>query len=1104
MAKFDAFIPATNQIGPNAFELGFFMKSDAVADWSDASTFFYAHCKPYVAGAFTSVSGLYGGTSAVRVEWDGRKSTDRYAVATDTDAAGEVWADRPENVEDADVVYDGLTATIVNARCLARLTKYSGGQAVPMQFKTCPLPQKSDQPMMGRAPYTRFYSGVVNSQNRSLSLTGSTLALSGAKGPAQDFRWYFNGNSWRHTSMGFGFTHTYEMRMMPVRVGGQREVYFLAPGDHLLGPVDENNHIWVYGTRCDVTKLPGETGWQMKYPDGTVYAFARSGQLKSITDWHGNALTVTLAGDEADLWRKLLKVQGAGGTYEFDYNGGHRIAKVYVCSPLRPPNPPAAFSIDYRSAADVYGVPYAPDEVVEKINDGEYEWNFGWKDVWRKNRVSRVHLDALTSDLHYTYTHTGTPEEQAARLATLAIEAKVTGVDAGGWRGVTVTDGSATYNGVTETHNYSSGKITAVTLAKDDRSTTFSCSYSANGELKSSTSDRDDGTVSYEHDARGAVESVQHGSYSMTEYDYERVLPDTPQERYVLDKIRQPLGVVQDFTYHSTTGELVSKTLSGGGLSERIWGYTFNSDGTLQEEEDPFAIKMRYSYDESSGRVVEVQRVAGIHTDTSSMSYDFWGNVTSSTDVRSNRTTSSYDRWGRLRQAGYSDPDGDEAWTYTKYGFTDTHRSVRGAITDYAFTSGGKPSSYTVTAGSTVYPFALETDDWANVTKISSGSTERHYVYDYLNRVVNERLGNPEDGKQKAAYIYNGMGDLLVYSDAESNQTVSSYDVLGRRKTLARPGSFGSAEWQFDSHGRLERATDSPGGDVTVWKDWIYGSDAKLDSIASSSGQTVTLNYDAKDRVVGALDEDGNLTEMDYDARQMLNKMMLPGPGTPTYEVTNGPGGDRLSSKDPLGHVTTYGYYTSGLPQSVAGAVNTTMSMTYGPDGQVKTATAGSRTVTNTHNNFGEQIQRQMSGVAGATQYEHDVNGPKAVVGPEGVRTEIERESDTGLVNATVRDPGGQSARTEFDNVTPDGRMDGYTVEADSNICVSLTYNELNVPIEAEYSDGVNTLATIKRLTNAWGQVTEQSSPGAGRTTYGRDSGTGLITSITTQADTGE
>ena len=90
----------------------------------------------------------------------------------------------------------------------------------------------------------------------------------------------------------------------------------------------------------------------------------------------------------------------------------------------------AGFQVDDFAAAPgpVAGDQHAAGSVLDTIDDGEYEWNFEWKDVWRKNRVSRVHLDALKSDLHYTYTHTGTPEDQDARLATLAIEAKVAGM----------------------------------------------------------------------------------------------------------------------------------------------------------------------------------------------------------------------------------------------------------------------------------------------------------------------------------------------------------------------------------------------------------------------------------------------------------------------------------------------------------------------------------------------------------------------------------------------------------------------------------------------------------------------------------------------------
>jgi hypothetical protein len=368
---------------------------------------------------------LYGGVKTMRVCWDGRKDADGDGEIDKGSDQLKIWADRPANTKAGPVSY--------NARIVLR----SGGDIVHISpiatTRTCPL-QLDDQnlPLAGAAPYFGFYRDQVNSKYRSVMLDSPAVLTKSDGRPCVSFIPYFNGNSWDHTPMKFGWTHNYEIRMQPVYVGGTRKLYFMNEGGHLLGPVDGNGKLWIFGEQASVEEQidsSGEsTGFTLTTRVGTKYTFTGFGQIESILDRNGNTVTVKLNPyDNENLMIEYInEASGPEGKLSFVYSLQNTQLDSVIHSGGR------ALTFGYHDVeTDVYGSPYDADEVLKTISGLEYVNEFTMGQGRRENRASRVITGSMSKRKVATFEHNFGYETEED-ITTPVAEAKVNEYDVDG------------------------------------------------------------------------------------------------------------------------------------------------------------------------------------------------------------------------------------------------------------------------------------------------------------------------------------------------------------------------------------------------------------------------------------------------------------------------------------------------------------------------------------------------------------------------------------------------------------------------------------------------------------------------------------------------
>lgn len=464
-----------------------------------------------------------------------------------------------------------------------------------------------------------------------------------------------------------------------------------------------------------------------------------------------------------------------------------------------------------------------------------------------------------------------------------------------------------------------------------------------------------------------------------------------------------------------------------------------------------------YEYD-SLGNVTSITRLAGTpNAVTTSLTYDTtYSNVTSVTDPLGHTTKFSYDSRGNLMST--VDPLGNTS--------TFTHNSAGQILT--ATDSNGSTTQFSYSGGdlvSVVDPLARSvSEDYDGAGRLlslkdTSGQTTR-YEYNTLNQVtkVTDALGG------MTVLSYDANGNLISLTDTRntSTPTIYTYDNMDHLLTRKDPlgntecyGTFSGASCQtngYDGLGNLLQFTDRR-GKVTTFN---YDSLNRLSFVGYGTQpgptyeSTVNYTYDAGNRLTQAVDSLSGTITRSFNGLDRLTSETNPwGSIGSTYDLAG-----RRQTMTVAGQPAINYTFDSGDRLTQISQGSATVQFSYD-------AVSRRATLTLPNGIVGSYVYDNASQLTGLTYslggnaignlvYAYDQNGRRVSLGGSFARTGIPNPISTTAYNANNQLTTWGTANLFYDangNVTSDGTH-GYTWDArnqlkqiDSGITASFTYD---------------------------------------------------------------
>ena len=384
-------------------------------------------------------------------------------------------------------------------------------------------------------------------------------------------------------------------------------------------------------------------------------------------------------------------------------------------------------------------------------------------------------------------------------------------------------------------------------------------------------------------------------------------------------------------------------------------GYTPIQNETVT---DPGGNTLQYTYDLlNGGRELSSTDADGGIT---SYTYNTGGFPNSTTDPDGDVTTTGYDVRGNLTsKTTCQDQAADECSTsYWTYYPDDTSATLTPAGTndEVATYADGRSASVSDTTYQTQYAYDSAGDLQTVTTPAVSGYPSAERTTSYLYTDGSTTNGGYDGAKPPAGLahqettpggavttsLYYHDGDLAQVTDPDGQQTVYTYDGLGRKITqTVYSDTYPSGlvtTYSYDANGDLATETDpavtdrvtgavhkaqtttsyDPDGDVTstVTAD-LSGGDAsrtvtstynQYDQLASqtdAAGAKTTYTYDAYGNKASETDPDGNVTDYAYDAEgHLLTTTLENYTGSPPGSQTAAPLVEDSRAYDPAGRLS--------------------------------------------------------------------------------------------------------------------------------------------------------------------------------------------------------
>jgi RHS repeat-associated protein len=595
-------------------------------------------------------------------------------------------------------------------------------------------------------------------------------------------------------------------------------------------------------------------GQKASPPYGTTLAYNAAGQLHTINDPGGRVYTLTWTGSH------ITELEDSAGrivTYAYDSN---------------------------NDLTDVYGVGTTRSPSLQNNDHTQYAYN----------------SDHLMTSIRTPNNYGGA----ASAVTSMTYDSSE--------RVLTQTD--ATGDTTTFAYGPSDGLTTGQTLVTDPSGHKTLDTYS-------------DGLLTSETKGYGAANA---GTWS---YTYDPVSLGISTET-------DPDGNVTTYSYDAS-GNLTSKS-NGLGVTTN---YLYDSAGDLLETIDGNGVATLNQYDQAGHIPSGDTGVDDLTSTNVTQANNVVESATGILGTAPTRTTNYYYASAAHpgEQTSAVDPDGNTTTTtYDAYGDVASVTDALGNKTEFGYNTG------TGSRTSMVSPAGVAAGTTTACSPPATGCTT--YGYDAYGHVI--LTTNPLGNTTKAAY--DADGDETSSTDANGNTTTTTYDADDRPVKVTQAdgatnvtgynpdgtvadtidGLNDKTSYGYDGQGRQDSQTDPDGRTTTS----VIDPAGFVTSTTNASGQTTTMTPDAAGQLSGVSYSDGaQSVSYGYDEDGQKTSM-TDGTGTTTwtYDVF----GDITSKTTGAGETVGYGYDDAGNQTSIAYPDEATpVSQTYNADNQLASVT---------------------------------------------------------------------------------------------------------------------------------------------------------------------
>ena len=356
-----------------------------------------------------------------------------------------------------------------------------------------------------------------------------------------------------------------------------------------------------------------------------------------------------------------------------------------------------------------------------------------------------------------------------------------------------------------------------------------------------------------------------------------------------------------------------------GPLTAPVTSYQYDSAQNLTQVTLPDSNTQSWVY---SSTLNQPTSATNELSQTTTFTYDSYGNLLTATTPLGDVTTNTYNARGQVLSVTAPDPDGSGSLTSpeTSFSYDTLGRLTTITNPDASTQQRGYDSADRVTS---------QTDELGRVTSIA---------YDNLDRVTSITQPDPDGSGSLSApvttFVYNAVGNLTSQTDPLGRVTSFSYDALNRltQTTLPDPDGSGSLTspvfaQEYNAASQITSTTDAL-GNVTTYAYNAGGqttsiTQANPDGSGSLAAPVTSFLYDSLGRRTRVTDPLGRKTNVEYSSRGWLTQRTDPDPdgsGSLTSPVTQwayDSAGQLTSITDPLSRVTSFAYDNDGRQTSV-------------------------------------------------------------------------------------------------------------------------------------------------------------------------------------------